>query len=226
MTFVKSLKERKRALDAIHSPAGWYALLISDDPTVVNISSVDTSTDTITATGHDFVNGTRVTVANVGGSLPGGLVASTEYRVINVSGDDFNLCTEASYNPTTKTGTAIDLTSAGSGTNTITESALNAKDDFDVWVRKEVPDYYGSERQSLTIPAGTINYTQQQVTAGPVNATFMPTSGVITFRYFAVISGGTGTRGNSTGTLAGFEDYVFTQAIDSGGKIFQYGVII
>ncbi len=226
MTFTKSLEEKKRALDAIHAATDWYGLLVADNPTVVNISSINTSTDVITATGHDFVNGNRVTVANTGGSLPGGLAASTEYRVVSVSGSTFKLCTEANYDPDTKTGTAIDITSSGSGTNTITESALAAKDDFDVWARKEVASYQGSARQSLTMPDAEINYTQGQASVGPVNATFTPTSASITFRYFAVISGGTGTLSDATGTLAGFEDYVLTQTIDTGGKIFQYAAVI
>jgi hypothetical protein len=223
---VKSLKEKERALNEIYSATGWYALLILDNPTSVNVTSVNISTDTITATGHDFVNGCRVFAANVGGGVPGGLAIGTQYRVINVAGNDFKLCTEANYNPQTKTGTAIDITSSGSGVTTITEQPLSDIDDLDVWVRKEVPNYYGTSRQAITFPSALINYNTKQVSIGPVNIPFIPTGGSITYRYFLVISGGMLTRGNSAGTLAGYEDFVFTQTIDSTGKIFQYGVVL
>jgi hypothetical protein len=226
MTFEKSLKEKQRALNAIHSATGWYAFLVQDNPTVVTMSSVNSGSEIITATGHDFVNGNRITFSNVGGSLPGGLATNTEYRVITVSGSTFQVCIESTYNPATKTGTPIDITSAGSGTTTITERPLAAKDDLDVWVRKEVASYFGSARQPITPPSATINYTLGQATLGPVNATFSPTSGSITFRYFCILNGGIATRGSSQGILAGFEDYLFTQTIDSAGKIFQYGVVI
>jgi uncharacterized hydantoinase/oxoprolinase family protein len=224
MTFEKSLKEKERALNAIHSASGWYALLIQDNPSVFSINSVDTATDTITVTGHDFVNGHRVTLANSGGTIQGGITASTEYRVIQSATNTFKLCTENTYNATTKTGTPIDITSTGTGITTITEQPFNAKDDFDILARKEV-NYYGSGRQELTIPSATINYTAQQA-AISVNANFTPSTGSITYRYFAVVSGGISTTGNNQGVIAGFEDYLFTNTIDNTGKTFQYSAII
>jgi hypothetical protein len=225
MTFQKSLKEKQRALDAIHSAPGWYALLIQDNPTVVIISSIDIETNTITATGHDFLDGNRITLENVGGSLPGGL-ANTEYRVITVSGSTFQLCLESTYNHITKTGTPIDITSIGSGTTTITEQPLNSKDDFNIWARKEVGNYFGSARQPIMPPDSTINYTTQQANLGPISITFLPDSGSITFRYFAIINNGIATTGNNQGDLVGFEDYLFTLTIDTAGKVFQYGVVM
>jgi hypothetical protein len=224
MTFEKSLKEKQRALNAIHAASGWYALLIQDNPSVLSIDSVDTATDTITATGHDFINGNRVTLSNSGGTLPAGITANTEYRVIQTATNALKLCSENTYNPATKTGPPINITSAGTGITTITEQSFNIKDDFDILARKEV-NYFGAGRQALTIPSATINYITQQASLS-VNANFTPSTGSITYRYFAVISGGLSTTGNNQGILSGFEDYLFTNTIDNTGKTFQYNAII
>ncbi|WP_158318342.1 hypothetical protein, partial [Anabaena sp. PCC 7108] len=100
-------------------------------------------------------------------------------------------------------------------------------DDFDIWVRKEVPDYYGSSRKLFYPPSAIINIPTDSASLGPIEITFTPTSaGSITFRYFAVISGGTGVRGNQQGILAGIEDFVFTQTIDTTGRTFVYNAVI
>lgn len=72
------------------------------------------ATDVVTAAGHPFVNGDAVRVWNTGGSLPGGLSASTDYYVISASGDTFKLSA-------TSGGAAIDITSAGSGSHFLGE---------------------------------------------------------------------------------------------------------
>lgn len=76
----------------------------------VTISSVNTSTETITASAaHGLTNGTRVAFS--GGTLPGGLSTNTVYYVLG-SG----LTTTSFKVSTSSGGTAVNLTSAGSGT--------------------------------------------------------------------------------------------------------------
>lgn len=78
-------------------------------------------TDILTAAASGLQLGQVVQVSNSGGALPTGLSASTNYYVIPINGDTFYLAT--SYNNAIA-GTKIDITGAGSGTNTITPTAL------------------------------------------------------------------------------------------------------
>lgn len=83
--------------------------------------TADASTDVCTLNSHGFVTGKGpVLVANSGGALPGGLAASTWYWPIRIDANTFKLATsraKATY------GTAIDLTTNGTGTNTIRYAA-------------------------------------------------------------------------------------------------------
>jgi hypothetical protein len=73
--------------------------------------TADTTEDTIKCNGHGVKEGDQIEVANSGGTLPTGLAASTRYFAINVKPNTFQL---ANY-----PGAAdIDITGAGSGTNT------------------------------------------------------------------------------------------------------------
>ncbi len=86
------------------------------------ISAVDTSAETLTSVAHGLLTGDQVRVSNSGGGLPGGLAAATDYWVIRVDADKIGLATT---NANALTGTKINLTSAGTGTNTINHGAFN-----------------------------------------------------------------------------------------------------
>ncbi len=84
-------------------------------------AQVDTAADTITVTGHTYVDGDRVVLVNptfpgVGGSasaqLPGGIVHTEFYLVRNVVGDTFELENET-------TSIMVDITTQGTGTHSI-----------------------------------------------------------------------------------------------------------
>ena len=79
------------------------------DPT----TAVNIATDTITKTAHTLATGETVRYANGGGTDIGGLVTGTTYYAIVVDANNFKLATSAA-NATA--GTAIDLTSVGTGT--------------------------------------------------------------------------------------------------------------
>lgn len=66
--------------------------------------------DTITSASHGFTNNGRVTVASTG-TLPGGLTNYQVYYVINATTNTFKLSL-------TSGGSAVDITSTGSGTHT------------------------------------------------------------------------------------------------------------
>lgn len=70
---------------------------------------------------HGFKTGLKVRVSNSGGALPTGLSAATDYFVIYVSASTFKL---ASSLVNANAGTAIDISDDGTGTQTITPTAL------------------------------------------------------------------------------------------------------
>lgn len=80
------------------------------------------STDIFTKSSHGFVTGTKVRVSNSGGALPTGLAAATDYYVIKIDANTFYLAASrsASANPLA----FIDITSNGTGTNTVTPQAV------------------------------------------------------------------------------------------------------
>jgi len=72
--------------------------------------TVDTSLDLILKNNHGVKNGDRVILASTT-TIPAGLAVATRYYAIE--------CTQDSFKVTTlPTGTAIDITSAGTGTHT------------------------------------------------------------------------------------------------------------
>ena len=78
--------------------------------------NVSTTTDLVTVANHGLVTG-QVVQLTTSGSLPTGLSLSTTYYISVASSSTYGFSTTL-YNA--KAGTLIDLTNAGSGTNTIT----------------------------------------------------------------------------------------------------------
>ena len=79
-----------------------------------DISAVDTGTEKLTMADHQFQTGSLIRL--VGGDLPTGLAASTDYWVIRSDDDDFQLATS---HANAIAGTAINITGAGSGTQEV-----------------------------------------------------------------------------------------------------------
>jgi hypothetical protein len=77
--------------------------------------------DTLTATAHGLITGDGpVRVANSGGALPGGLAAATDYWVIRLTDDTLKL---AATRANAFAGTAIALSTDGTGTQTLSDTA-------------------------------------------------------------------------------------------------------
>lgn len=78
-------------------------------------------TDVCTATAHGFYTGDLVRLTNAGGALPTGLAAATDYFVIAAaaSGGSANTFKLASSLANANTGTPIDITADGTGTQTM-----------------------------------------------------------------------------------------------------------
>ena len=76
--------------------------------------TADAATDQLTIAGHGLLTGDGpVAVRNLGGALPGALTPVTEYWAIRVDANHIKLATS---NPAALAGTAINLTSDGTGT--------------------------------------------------------------------------------------------------------------
>lgn len=79
------------------------------------------ATDLLTKVAHGLETGDGpINVSNAGGALPGGLAAATSYWVIRVAADTFKLATSLAN---AYAGTAIDITSDGTGTQTLSDIA-------------------------------------------------------------------------------------------------------
>jgi hypothetical protein len=89
------------------------AAAIVSDP----VFTADATTNALTSTSHDLNDGDDVTLKS-SGVLPGGLTTQRKYYVVNSSTNLLQLAL-------TLGGSAIDITSAGSGTHTLLAGKVN-----------------------------------------------------------------------------------------------------
>lgn len=95
---------------------GWYIREDKSNPQSLTFTA-DSGTEILTiAAGHDYGHGDNIWVSNSGGALPGGLSASTNYYTIRVDATQIKLATSLQN---ALAGTAINITSAGTGTHSI-----------------------------------------------------------------------------------------------------------
>lgn len=106
---------RVTAVTTITAQATTNTLGLSDTFTANATTDILTYTSTVNLPSN-LLTGTRVRVANSGGALPTGLAAATDYYVIRVNDSGCKLATTYAN---ALAGTAIDITAAGSGTQTI-----------------------------------------------------------------------------------------------------------
>lgn len=86
--------------------------------TLNQVFTASSGTDLITVPStSSLYTGTLITVSNSGGALPAPLVAATPYYAVNISGTTIKLATTRAN---ANLGTVINLTTNGSGTNTVT----------------------------------------------------------------------------------------------------------
>lgn len=81
---------------------------------------VDTAANTVTIAAHGYVTGLKVTLTT-DDTLPTPLLTATDYFIIRVSANVIKFATSLAN---ALAGTAVDLTDAGVGTQTITPTAL------------------------------------------------------------------------------------------------------
>jgi hypothetical protein len=85
------------------------------------VFTADAVTDIFTSAAHGFVTGLKVQVSNSGGALPAGLSAATDYFVIRLTADTFQLATSLAD---ALAGTPQLITTNGTGTQTATPTAI------------------------------------------------------------------------------------------------------
>jgi len=226
MPNVISDQEWKTIIDNRIVSATFRMALIKDNNGISSTFTADAGADTITTAGGgsfvNLVNGCRVTLTT-SGSFPGGLAGSTQYRVINASGATCQLCLESTFDRATKSGTPINITSAGSGTHTLTEAVLNLQFDpyLEQWVRYEA-SYGTSGRQTFTLAPAALPATIGGIVATPEVTNVFTPAAAFTYRQVLIIRGGTATAGDVTGALADADDSGITQTVGTVGKNILY----
>lgn len=103
-----SVKEASRLASTVNFDSTYYNLSGS-------VSAVTTGADSLTINNHPFNVGERVYIASTA-TLPGGLSALVQYFIIDT---DTNTIKLATTKANAIAGTAIDITSTGSGTITV-----------------------------------------------------------------------------------------------------------
>lgn len=107
--------------------------------------TVDDSTDVFTSAGHGLSNGDIIQVSTTG-TLPTGLSASTNYYIINKTTDTFQVSTAEG-------GSAVDMSSTGSGTHTWTIKATFT--DGILYCKGSMITYNKKKTATFTADAGT-----------------------------------------------------------------------
>lgn len=142
------------------------------------------ATDLCTAASHGFVTGLLVRGTTTT-TLPAGLALATDYFVIKVSANTFKL---ASSLVNALAGTAIDITSAGTGVHTLTPTALAytygleaSVDEGVTWtslgtpvaktasfqvVTQALDPMYSAIRGAYIVTAGKVTVTQNSIVKG------------------------------------------------------------
>jgi len=147
--------------------------------TTFTAGQISTTTDLVTVSTHGLVTGQAVQVS-AGTTLPTGLVAATTYYIYAPTTSTYGFCTTI-YNA--KTGTLIDITNVGSGTNTVTTQytdILQADSKATITQAVNSPYLFSSQAGNVagfwfvegdtfysTCPSNKMYYTDVTLTASP-----------------------------------------------------------
>ncbi len=195
-----------------------FQVMLLDDVRSDYTFTANSGTDVITTdSAHDYITNTPVQVSVSGGTLPAPLTNSATYYVRDGSGSSLKLAA-------TKDGAAINLTTDGSGTLTITDVSLDiytAKANVAEAVRKELTTttYRGlSARPTWTPPSPT---SSNNIVSVASSITLNNASGVsaLNFNKVVVLRGGSTTINNSTGDIVSFKNFIVPISIPAGQSL-------
>lgn len=83
-----------------------------EEVNLVKVFTANPATDVLTSVAHGMANGQIVTFENTGGQLPGGIQPDTNYYVVGVATDTFQIATVSG-------GSAVDISGTGTGTHRV-----------------------------------------------------------------------------------------------------------
>lgn len=132
--------------------------------------TAEAATDLITSAAHGLINDSIIQVSNSGGALPTGLAAATNYFVLEATTDTFKLSA-------TEGGAVIDVSGAGSGTQTF--NAIKGGDTF----------------TGAIVPTGT--YEVGTIITQTKNIQTAPKATVIESIFEKIVAGGTRDAGHA-----------------------------
>lgn len=105
-------------LDGVEVTTGWKISNVSGKLSFTKkVFTADSSTNVFTSTAHGLADGNEIKLENSGGALPAPLAAGTSYFVRDKTTNTFKLAA-------TLGGSAIDITTNGTGTNKISGPAV------------------------------------------------------------------------------------------------------
>ncbi len=143
--------------------------------------------DTLTVTAHGWVTGLKGQATNSGGALPTGISGSTDYFVIVVDANTIKLADSLVH---AVAGTAIDITGAGTGTQTFTPTTsagnvIKAQFSCDGVGFTDITPTNFPQCPSATVTVATstsfVTWDFQRPAARYLNILYTPSAGQITF---------------------------------------------
>lgn len=145
-------------------------------------AAVNVTNNTATITAHGYLTGLKVQVSNPG-TLPTGISAATDYYVIKVDADTIKFATSQAN---ALAGTAVDITAAGAGTNTVevvTTIAGSVKLQKNNFPNHETAVWFDitSSSQNFT-GTTTLNWSLADIGYRQLRAVVTVTSGTVTVR--------------------------------------------
>lgn len=180
--------------------------------TSVGTFTVNTGTDVLTRAGHGLAVNDIVHVTNAGGGLPAPFTANTVYFVKTVvDADNFTVSA-------TRGGAVLDITTAGSGTQTVHNKVNAPEGRGRVWI--------GIDGSANVITAASVNGANADTLGGlggaethTLQTSEMPAHGGHTIATSAVSGAGTG---GSSQSLGGGGAHSNTQPWIAGGSVIRF----
>lgn len=132
--------------DDVERTTGWKISNTTGTLTFTMTFTADSSNETITLSNHGFSDGDKIKVANSGGALPAPLAAGTTYFVRDVTTNTFKLAA-------TLGGAAINLTTNGTGTNSVTGPPIDTVISVDMTFDTPMQFWVNSFQQEGDFPS-------------------------------------------------------------------------
>jgi hypothetical protein len=203
-----------------YPPSGTYHIALINDVSQTFTVTANPANDTLTTSvAHGLVPNTRVMFTTTG-TLPAPLNDTSIYFVRNPFGTNLELST-------TEGGSAIDITSAGTGTHSLLTIPLDFRDNSTaVWVRLELASYEGIGTTRPTWTPNTPTMVGDVATvSGLVPLDNTTGTNPVEFNKILVIQNGNNIIGDTSGEPIVYIEYN-PAIIITGGSSFTADVRI